>query len=146
MKKLEKGFTLIELMIVVAIIGILAAVAAPKFGQQIQKARDSKAVALLGTWRSAINLHYTDNFQYATNMNALKTYTDDSTEKQTFTSETGTDTMASSSASIATDEKIYLEASTTTRQALTFTASTTDSSLKFDSTGTNANNQVWSDI
>ena len=61
MKKLEKGFTLIELMIVVAIIAILAAVAAPKFGVQIRKAKDAKGLAVVGVLRSASTVQFADN-------------------------------------------------------------------------------------
>ena len=61
MKKLQKGFTLIELMIVVAIIAILAAVAAPKFGVQMKKAHDAKGLAVIGALRSAAQMYVADN-------------------------------------------------------------------------------------
>ncbi|WP_457979934.1 prepilin-type N-terminal cleavage/methylation domain-containing protein [Ectopseudomonas composti] len=43
--KKQKGFTLIELMIVIAIIGILAAIAIPQFNDYRAKANDSTALA-----------------------------------------------------------------------------------------------------
>lgn len=53
MKKTKKGFTLIELLVVIAIIGILATALTPKLREQLAKAKDSKAVAILGAGRTA---------------------------------------------------------------------------------------------
>lgn len=86
MKKLQKGFTLIELMIVVAIIAILAAVAAPKFGSQIQKAQDAKGIQVVGTWRSGLMILYTDNGVYPTTLGAIAAAVDKGTTSKTFTS------------------------------------------------------------
>src|SRR5690242_1961052 len=58
--KNSKGFTLIELMIVVAIIGILAAIAIPKFADLVTKSKESAVKGSLGSVRSAVSIYYSD--------------------------------------------------------------------------------------
>jgi prepilin-type N-terminal cleavage/methylation domain-containing protein len=58
--KAIKGFTLIELMIVVAIIGILAAIAIPKFANLVTKSKESAVKGSLGSVRSAVSIYYSD--------------------------------------------------------------------------------------
>ena len=61
MKKTQKGFTLIELMIVVAIIGILAAIAIPKFAQMLEKSREGATKGNISAIKSAISIYYGDH-------------------------------------------------------------------------------------
>lgn len=56
MKALQKGFTLIELMIVVAIIGILAAVALPAYNNYTNKARYSEMVMAVSPIKTALSV------------------------------------------------------------------------------------------
>lgn len=56
MKKVQKGFTLIELMIVIAIVGILAAVALPAYQNYSTKAKFSEVVAAGQPIRAAIDI------------------------------------------------------------------------------------------
>ena len=61
MKRIKKGFTLIELMIVVAIIAILVTVTVPQLKRQIEIAKDSKGLEKLGEIRSSALLYMTDH-------------------------------------------------------------------------------------
>src|ERR1700686_3929175 len=58
MRTLQKGFTLIELMIVVAIIGILAAVALPAYQDYTIRAKMSEVILAMSSCRTAITEIY----------------------------------------------------------------------------------------
>lgn len=63
-KENQKGFSLVELMIVLVIIGILAAVGVPIYTSNVQKAKMSEADAALGTIRTALRVYYAENGHY----------------------------------------------------------------------------------
>ena len=60
----KKSFTLIELMIVVIIVGVLAAVAAPMMRRAVIRAKWAEAIAALGTIRVAERVYYTEYSTY----------------------------------------------------------------------------------
>lgn len=61
----QGGFTLVELMIVVIIVGILAAVAIPMYQRSTERAKAAEAVAALGTIRVSLRNYYAEHRTYA---------------------------------------------------------------------------------
>ncbi len=68
---LKKGFTLVELMVVVIIVGILASVAVPIYRANIKKAMASEGAALLGSVLTAQRIYYAEHNTYTTTKSEL---------------------------------------------------------------------------
>lgn len=68
----QKGFTLIELMVVVVILAILAAIAVPQFMDRPDEARIVKAKQDIASMSSALQLYKLDNYRYPTTEQGLE--------------------------------------------------------------------------
>ncbi len=69
-RRLEPGFTLMELMIALAVLGILTAIALPSFNDSIRKSRRSEAFAALSGVQQAQERWRTNNSSYTTDMSS----------------------------------------------------------------------------
>jgi type IV pilus assembly protein PilA len=75
MKAVQKGFTLIELMIVIAIIGILAAIAIPAYQNYTIRSQVTEGLSLADGWKTSISEFYAQNGTMPTGYSAAGTAT-----------------------------------------------------------------------
>ena len=67
----QQGFTLVELLLVLVILGILAAIVIPKFSGRTEQAKEQAAVTQISTFRTALDAFEVDNGYYPKGKNGL---------------------------------------------------------------------------
>ena len=72
-KKTSRGFTLIELMVVMTVIALLISIAVPRYFNSVEKAKEATLKQSLSVMRSAIDKFYGDNERYPASINELVT-------------------------------------------------------------------------
>jgi len=86
MKRDQRGFTLMELMIVIVIIGVLAAIGIPAYNNYVKKAKAAKCQANRRTLDAAVGLYHAEHGDYptvegtSTLQSVLKEYLDNADE------------------------------------------------------------------
>src|SRR2546425_480771 len=78
-QKSQAGFTLVELLVVVAVIGVISAIAMPNLLNALDKAKQKKSMSDMRTIGAAVEAYATDTAAYPVNVSgwtSLKTYVD----------------------------------------------------------------------
>jgi type IV pilus assembly protein PilA len=124
----QQGFTLIELMIVIAIVGILSAVALPAYQDYTKRAKVTEAISLLSGARTAVAEHYFSAGSFGANFTAIG-----------FTAVTSDTVSKIELTGSGKELKATLNATTIAASAtVSLTASTTGGSLKWTCSATDA--------
>ncbi len=78
---LRQAFTLVELLVTIAIVGILASITVTSFSNHKEKARDARRISELQSIRDAINLYFEENGSFPNNLNDIASLFDNTLPK-----------------------------------------------------------------
>ncbi|KGM06088.1 Type IV pilin PilA [Methylophaga thiooxydans] len=103
MKQVQQGFTLIELMIVVAIIGILAAIALPAYQDYTVRAKVQEGVSLSSTARTSIGIACSEGTDFSSMTNTTLDVPTDFTQTSNIVTDIAVAGTSASTATITID-------------------------------------------